>query len=253
MLDKDSGTLMPICCSVCDAIPLEPNWHEEIGIDLFSRMCKSSKMEKNDIPESAGYPRALLDQYTASHTDLKDFVLSPRTTVHYPDESVVVCKTCAKDMKLNMNKSRRQRNHPPKDSIANGYLIGDAPKVLSDLNTVELSIVSGVRIYCQSWVFFAGCHQHIKGWHTFFKNRPASNVGNIEYLKISGLKGRILVVLCGPFTSSQKALTLKQTLVSPEKVVRAFQWLQENNIFYKNERVPEMSEIPVPQILEENV
>jgi predicted phage-related endonuclease len=41
--------------------------------------------------------------------------------------------------------------------------------VLSNLNQVELSLITKTVIQCQSWIFFAGSHQSIKGWHTFFK------------------------------------------------------------------------------------
>jgi len=88
---------------------------------------------------------------------------------------------------------------------------------LSSLNDAELSLISCARIYCQSWMFFGGCHQHIKGWHTFFKNRPSDNVGNLMQLTNAGTKGLILVVLCGPFTTTQKALTLKKQPLIPKK------------------------------------
>ena len=65
---------------------------------------------------------------------------------------------------------KRSHQPLPKAAVANGYVIGDPPMELSSLNDVELSLISRARIYCQSWIFFGGCHQHIKGWHTFFKN-----------------------------------------------------------------------------------
>ena len=65
VLDEESGTLKPICCAVCDAIPLEPYWYDEIHVDLFKKMCKASHLKKEGILGSAEYPRALLDQYTA--------------------------------------------------------------------------------------------------------------------------------------------------------------------------------------------
>jgi hypothetical protein len=67
---------------------------------------------------------------------------------------------------------------------------------------VELSLIT----QCQSWICFAGCHQQIKGWHTFFKGRPTDNVGNIMLLTECGWKGTILVVMCGPFTSKQNRI-----------------------------------------------
>jgi hypothetical protein len=92
----------------------------------------------------------------------------------------------------------------------------------------------------------------IKGWHTFFKNRSTDNVGNLTMLTESGLKGLILVVLCGPFTSTQKALILKQIHIDPRKVVVAWMWLKANNFRYKDDVIPHVDDIPLPQIIEEN-
>jgi hypothetical protein len=68
----------------------------------------------------------------------------------------------------------------------------------------------------------------------------------------SGLKGLILVVLCGPFTSTQKALILKQIHIDPRKVVVAWMWLKANNFRYKDDVIPHVDDIPLPQIIEEN-
>ena len=123
---------------------------------------------------------------------------------------------------------------------------------LSSLNDVELSLISRARMYCQSWMFFGGCHQHIKGWHTFFKNRPSDNVGNLMQLTDAGTKGLILVVLYGPFTTTQKALTLKKTAVDPEKVVKAWHWLKTNNFRYREDKIPNIDDIPLPYVVQEN-
>ena len=140
---------------------------------------------------------------------------------------------------------------PPKQAIANGYLVGDAPMELECLNDVELSLVSKVRIYCQSWIFYGGCHQQIKGWHTFFKNRPTENVGNLMQLAENDNTetGIILVVLCGPFTTTQKALTLAKTAVRPSKVIAAWKWLKKHNYRYKDLTIPNAKDIPQPQII----
>ena len=68
-----------------------------------------------------------------------------------------------------------------------------------------------------------------------------------------GTKGLILVVLCGPFTTTQKALTLKQTAVDPTKIIKAWQWLKENNFHYKDEVIPNIDSIPLPYVVQENM
>jgi len=66
-----------------------------------------------------------------------------------------------------------------------------------------------------------------------------------------GTKGLILVVLCGPLT--QRALTLKKKAVDPTKVIKAWQWLKENNFRYKDEVIPNIDNIPLPYVVQENM
>ena len=121
------------------------------------------------------------------------------------------------------------------------------------MNEVELSLVSLVRVYCQSWVFFAGCHQHIKGWQTFYPNRPESNVKDIELLSVSGMRGKIVITLVGPFTSRQKALVTKRTSINPDKVITAYQWLKKNNYYYHDSIIPKRTEIFQPIIIDKDM
>ena len=116
-----------------------------------------------------------------------------------------------------------------------------------------MSVLREVRIYAQSWVLYAGCHQQIRGWHTFLKNRNTSNVAQLQNLQMSSMKGNIMVVLCGPFTTDQKAIAMKRTQVNPKKVIAAFRWLKNNNYFHENEVLPMENDIPVPIVLENNL
>ena len=181
------------------------------------------------------------------------FVLSPHLIINEEDEEIIICKDCLLTMERNYEQKHWRRNFPPVNSICNGYLIGQAPKELQDLNDVELTLVSKDQTYCQTWVFKGGIHQQIKGWHTFFKNCPGHHVASLQQLDWTNLKGNILVVLCGPFTKTQKAMTMQKILVDPDKVIKAYQWLVENNHLYKDDQIPSQDEIPIPQIYEENV
>ena len=130
-------------------------------------------------------------------------------------------------------------------------MIGHAPDLLSDLNPVELSLITKTSIHCQSFIFFAGSHQSIKGWHTFFKGRSGENVGNISLMTESGWKGKMLVVLCGPFTSAQKVLTLARMHVRPDVIIQAWIWLKNNNYRYRMIEIPHVDSIPLPHIMDE--
>jgi hypothetical protein len=250
--DEANKTLHPISCCVCDGIPTKPQWSCMIHVERLRELAFAANMEKTNI--RGVYPDALVDQYTAAHDSLKPFVLSPASYIDKKNNEILICKGCKSELELMRDsKKMKCRKTPPLASIMNGYLLGDAPVELTCLSEVELALVSRVRIYCRSWVFFGGCHRQIQGWHTFFKNRHSANVANLEQLQISGLKGLILVVLCGPFTSTQRALTLEQTAVDPNKVIAAYKWLIANNIHYKNDTLPEIEDIPIPQIIEEDL
>ena len=125
-------------------------------------------------------------------------------------------------------------------------MIGDAPDLLKNLNPVELSLITKTSTQCQSWIFFGGCHQSIKGWHTFFKGQPGHNVGNMILMMESGWKGCIIVVLCGPFTSQQSMLTQERVLVTPGRVIAGWKWLKNNIFRIQLLEIPHIDSIPFP-------
>lgn len=255
-VDQASDTIHPIVCSICDGIPTQPQWSKWVPLETFQKLCKKCQLHRHHLePSEQGdesiYPAPLLEQYKVNHESLEQFILSPKTMINSDDE-VLVCKQCLKNMEIIAERPSRDRRPPPK-AIANGRLTGDAPDVLKRLTRTELDLVSAGRIDCQSYVFFGGCHQQIRGWHTVFKNRPADNVSNLQMLAESGMKGTIVVVLCGPFTSTQRALVMEQCQVRPEYVIEAFNWLKENNYLYKDFIIPDIDNIPTPIIHHEQV
>jgi hypothetical protein len=223
--DKRTNEINPIICCVCDSIPTEAQWHTFVFIDDFIRLCTKGKLCKTDSLEL--YSQSLKDQYTAKDVRLKDFILSPQTYVTSLDE-VLVCKQCLLNLQIN-SKKKKTRFKPPPESIICGYMIGDPPDLLTNLNAVELSLITLTITQCQSWIFFAGSRQQIKGWHTFFKGRPTDIVGIMRLLTECGWKGTILVVMCGPFTSKQNRITREKISVCPYKVIAGWNWLMSNN------------------------
>lgn len=244
--DGVTKQIRPIICSVCDAMPSESQWSTLVDLHEFIKLCKNCKLEKTNSLKV--YGNDLINQYTAKDINLKEFILSPETYVS-PENEVLVCKQCLFELRTNHTK-RNPRRRPPSESIINGYMIGDAPVELTDLNPVELSLITKTHTQAQSWIFFAGSHQSIKGWHTFFKGRPGENVGNLTLMTESGWEGHILVVMCGPFTSEQALLTRSRVSVDPHKVIAAWKWLVNNNYRYKGLEIPHITSIPLPYILD---
>ena len=252
--NEAAGTFEAAICCVCDSMPKKAQSSIFVDISDAASLFDMADMHGKRLTDEFMYPSELINQYRTNHIELEMFVLSPFSFINNKDE-ILICKDCYSDLKANKKKKKKVRR-PPKESIANCYVIGDAPFEMKDLNEVELSLLSRVRLFCQSWTFFGGCHKHIKGWHTFFKNRNCDNVGNLMQLIDSDdnvVKCVLLVVLCGPFTSTQKAMTMQRTAVNPLKVVRAWKWIIINNFNYKDEVIPHIDSIPTPTVIHENL
>ncbi len=243
--DRATKTLRAAICCVCDSIPLKANGSLLICTSDAVRLFSKAELNHDDLPIE--YPTLLKNQYKLTeYPGLTPFVLSPATYVNDQDE-ILMCQICHDALTENYEKAnKRMKRCNPAQSIANGYLIGNAPFQLSTLNDVELALLSRVRVYCQSWIFFAGCHKQIQGWHTLFKNRPMENVANLMRIEDSGMTGLVLVALCGPFTDTQKALTMAKTKVRPALVIAAWKWLKKNNFRYSQDVIPNIGDLPLP-------
>ena len=168
-----------------------------------------------------------------------------------------------------MTRKNNATTLPPKYAICNGLMIGRAPKPLTDLNQVETALISLSRTEKHIFSFSGGSHKSIRGWHTLYQNdvsymnrvmnyfdetqsdssnadmsiedsdgssssmsydsnseiNTSSDAGNIEEKK-----PYIAVILTGPFTRQQVAMTRKKTNVRPRKIKKALLWLKKNNI-----------------------
>ena len=81
-------------------------------------------------------------------------------------------------------KKRTKERKLPKYAIANGLFIGSAPKVLQDLNPVELAMISPIRVLKRILSFRAGAHKSIKGMHTMvFNNDVAHTYRVLNYFQ----------------------------------------------------------------------
>jgi hypothetical protein len=241
-----NGEECPIICGVCDGMPQKEHWFEWVPVLKMKSLCLQYGMMHENMKEY--YPEQLIQEYQANHPDLHGCVLSPKSQIM--NDEIIICKSCHQGLKKNTGNPNLKK--PPQQSIANAYLIGEAPVELTRLNTVELAIVSRVRIYSQCWTFFAGCHKHIKGWHTFFKNQHQTTIAHLNLLGTSTMKNNLLVVLCGPFTKEQDITTREAVKVNILWIQEAIGWLIKNNYHYKDDKIPTEAEIPVPIILDEN-
>ena len=148
---------------------------------------------------------------------------------------------CCAECKTGLKLSSLQNGKLPKFAIANSLPIGCAPDCLENLNEVELALVSQARMRGHLFTFWGGCHKSIKGWHSFYDVNPSHSSGVLQQVSQLTQSGNIGVVLNGPFTQQQKQKVLQKVNVNITNVVKAFNWLQANNILYAN--------LPAPQFV----
>lgn len=251
---KNSKTnlIYPICCSICDRIPSTEYWWKWMKVEELKILGKKFSLEKIFYRQFVEKYK-MLDDYSVGDPFLDQLILSPKTVFNEDSTSLIVCKECGSyfdGKKLTRSSGNLNKWPPPPNAIANGHFIGKTPTELINLTDVEMALISDVRVQCQSWAFFGGAHQQIKGWHTLYGNKVGENIFRANQLSEAGLNGQLLVVLCGPFTSTQKAIALQKVKVRPDKLILAFEWLKKNNIYYKDMIIPQAEDLPTPQILD---
>jgi len=128
--------------------------------------------------------------------------------------------------------------------------VGNTPPILQELNDIEVAILSPNRIMTQAIVLRAS-HQGIHGWHSLFENDVGRNLGTLNALINAGLEREIICVLCGAFTKFQFDKVKKTYQIRPDKILSAFRWLKENNHYYADMEMPNISAIRQPIILKD--
>lgn len=212
--------------------------------------------------------------YKSDEKWLKKYVLSPCSyeveVGNRKEKGLGCCLQC----KGQVDYMKREFQNPTgiTYAIANGLFIGGLPDALRDLSDSEYAFISIGRIDRHIFSFQAGAHKSIQGWHSMYYNDIAavskvtkwckrntqshesddeddndtefsddedSDNDDNDGMEEDGSNRRkkfseICVVLCGPFTSAQRAQTLKRTKVRWNKIDAALKWLKKNNPLYKD-------------------
>ena len=272
-LFKNGAYKSKVCC-LCDTLICYKNdcW---INIEDFRnenvRRAFETVQSKNPYNLSSDTRRALKKQYKQKvHTKekfLNDYYLSPnsyggiiddykntttkrktasnnkkkKVTKNTVIETKVLgsCTKCKIAIERLIKKRSKKIGQVPYNCIANGLYIGYPPKEITDLNEVELSILTLLPTQKHVFSIMGGAHKAIKGWHTMFENdvqygNRVINSINSDILADSLTTDKIAVVFCGPFTKTQKAIAMEKTKVDIHKLKRALCWLKKNNSHYKH-------------------
>jgi hypothetical protein len=173
-----------VCC-ICDCL-IRYNEEEFINMSIFQKAEVKPFFLKNgnDVYNlSFQVKRNLNKHYTQkhfvndpSHPDrdilfLNQLILSPSTygRVHRTHKQLGCCKQCKSAVSFMYQKDNLSIK-PPKFAIANGLMLGKPPKVLLDLNEVELALISFARTNRHIFQLTGGSHKQIRRWHTMYAN-----------------------------------------------------------------------------------
>ena len=229
-------------CVICDSFIIgteEIVWLSKERIKNKSSYLCVSYYQRN-VGRGVPLPQVLRNQYLIENdNELKDLLLSPRA--HRRGDTFMSCKCCATNIK------RSQSKKPPRFGISNGWVIGYIPRsVVDDIDDLLASMISHVRFFSYVFTYIAGAHKAIKGHHTFFLNDPEHIGATFNYLRESGARKDVYVMLCGRMTPSQRDIARKKCKLDSEKYMKVLNWLIENHPSYRDVTAPQEAPSPVP-------
>jgi hypothetical protein len=140
----------------------------------------------------------------------------------------------------------------PRFAIANGAVFGEAPIELTELNDVELALVSKARTNKHVFAFYGGAHKCMRGWHTLYENDVEGIAHTLHQVPHYSGDGLILCILIRPFTPLQKRFMKHNMMVRPYKVLNALTWLKQNNVLYHDITIPQANDLPPPIIIDKS-
>ena len=234
-------------CLVCDRL-LEWNDTETISLSRLRKL-KDCFIGKTSVFQ--GLHQSIKADYTyrgnGAQPWMEQMFLSPRG--HYcPDkEGFQCCVRCVN--RLNISQL------PycvvlPQFAIANGAVFGKAPIELTELNDVELALVSKARTNKHVFAFYGGAHKCMRGWHNLYENDVEGIARTLNQVPNFGGDAAILCILLGPFTPLQKQFVKNKMMVRPAFVLRALEWLKRNNKLYKYITIPQSDDVARPLFID---
>ena len=240
---SDTNVLTGKVCLLCDKI-LMP---KDVKTIKWSTFATHKDFFKDDtLPIAVKNQYKHIDCYSQSRTDeLKDCLLSPGSVFQHAKSDkkkerpkVFLCTTCAPSLQP----SRLNDFKLPMFAIANSMAIGVAPPVLTRLNEIEIALLSQARFRGHLFTHWGGCHRTMKGWHSFHDVGVGHTTAVLDDVKKLTKSSNIAVVLCGPFTPTQKTRVMKKVKVNIPWVLEAFEWLKENNGLCADMQTPEIGQ-----------
>jgi hypothetical protein len=256
--DGDGECKVKACC-LCDRL-IRHKKEKVLSLDRLRRLKLYFKPDAaTDVARSTYGQTCYNTRGNPQYRFLRGMLLSPRSYKANLKDSkktpgLGCCSECYSGMGSGNDHNNGHKKNAaavlPKFAIANGWCIGSAPKCLTDLNEVEVAVISPARINKHVFAFQAGNHRTIQGWHSLYYNDLSHFEAVQEHVTAILKAPTISVVLVGPFTKSQKASTLARTTVRWNMVNKAIDWLKNHNHLYHSFVMPDPAHVQ-PIIVDE--
>ena len=160
-----------------------------------------------------------------------------------------------------------KRRSLPKHAIANGFVIGHIPRIIStkgpnntvvkteirdeDLTDILCSFLSPIRAFGHIFAFSGGAHKAIQGHFSFFEVNQSHVGGVMNYFRNSGPNPFIYCVMCGRMTPQQKNIARDRVVLDTRKLMEVLTWFIRDSGHKGFENTTPPDECPVPSFIEE--
>ena len=212
------------CCIACDEI-VKPGECVRITLkDLEQNRSLLQDSNWNSVSSIAKESYAIKSSDIEVQAVVFGLLLSPRASQlineRASDSNVRKAFTGCRRCKYHLS-----RNQMPPYAIANNYSLGTAPDCLTELNQVELALLTPVKTYGYCFSYTGGAQKQLQGSLSYYKVKIESITRAVQSFKVSGLTDNIVVMYYGSMTSGQKQRARKLHSVRTGRVLRALEWL----------------------------
>jgi len=204
----------------------------------------------------------LVKQYKVE--GMEGLLLSQRSQYSHVHGGYEACQSCHDSLK----KSSSTKS-PPRFAIANGFVIGQIPRVFKirdkngieeevvvnegEINDIVRAMLAPTRAYGYTFSYFAGAQQSIQGHYAFYEVDQTLMASVYNRIQESGANPHVHIVLGGRFTPSQKTIVRKKTTVNTKLVTKLLTWFKEESGHKGFENLKIGKECPEPEIEDDDV
>ena len=255
--DKEGWHKYPVCV-ICDCFIIGT---EEVKIlsrqQLLVHEDRLSVKKYEDFYHQKQLPRNLREYYHLS--GFPRMLLSPRATK--TKKGYTCCEACHSAMA-----PRFKNQLAPRLSCANGFLIGEFPKlqyvddkgiiqefdVETDLTDVMRALLSPTRAHGYIIAYTGGAQKSLMGHFQCYEVDHTRLGGSMSYLRHKAKHQHVYCMLSGRMTPNQKVLAAERCRVDTKLYEELSKWFIEESGHSGFENVPLPKNCPEPVIIRDN-